>query len=243
MVEVHLNPRFSVEKAHETQASLSDRIIFDDKLPAKISFVGGVDVAYISDISIGAVVVLDFDNLKVVESHTVFCKTVFPYIPTLLSFREIPPVVQCLRRLSIQPDVLLVDGHGFAHPYRCGFASHLGLILRVPTIGIAKNRLIGKIADVTTGGYARITDQTDVVGAEVVTKNECRPVYVSVGHMISLETAVRIVKLCTNLSRIPEPIRIAHETASAEKRKLHIFSCMKRTRTVEEKGRQATCKT
>ena len=219
MVDVHLNSRFSVEKAHKTQASLSARIIFDDKLPAKISFVGGVDVAYINDISIGAVVVLDFDNLKVVESHTVFCKTVFPYIPTLLSFREIPPAVQGVRKLSVQPDVLLVDGHGFAHPYRCGFASHLGLILRVPTIGVAKKRLIGQIADVTTNGYSRITDQKDVVGAEVITRKECRPVYVSVGHMISLKTAVRIVKHCTRHNRIPEPIRIAHETASTKKQK------------------------
>jgi deoxyribonuclease V len=242
MVDVHLSSRFSVKKAHETQASLSARIIFDDKLSAKISFVGGVDVAYINDISIGAVVVLDFDTLKVVESQTVFCKTVFPYIPTLLSFREIPPAVQSARRLSIQPDVLLVDGHGFAHPYRCGFASHLGLILRIPTIGVAKDRLIGKIADVTTCGYARITDQNDVVGAEVITKNECRPVYVSVGHMISLETAVRIVKFCANHSRIPEPIRIAHETASTEKRKLHTFPCMKHARTEEEKDKQATRK-
>lgn len=225
MVGVHLSPRFSLKKARETQASLSDRIIFDDKLPARISFVGGVDVAYTDDISIGVVVVLDFENLKVVESQAVFRKTVFPYIPTLLSFREIPPIVPGVRALGTLPDLLLVEGHGFAHPHRCGFASHLGLVVDAPTIGVAKNKLIGKTADVTSGGYTEIADQGEIVGAEVVTKDKCRPIYVSVGHMVSLETAVRIVKHCTSNNRIPEPIRIAHETASAEKRKLELSAC------------------
>lgn len=221
MDEIHLSSKFSVEKAHETQASLSKRIIFNDELPAKISLVGGVDVAYVNDISIGAVAVVDFDNLKFVESQTAVRKTVFPYIPTLLSFREIPPAVLSVRKLNVQPDLLIVDGHGFAHPYHCGFASHLGLILGVPTIGVAKKRLISRIVDVKTREYPRIIDQSDVVGAEVTTKNKCKPIYVSVGHKISLKTAIKIVKLCVSHSRIPEPIRIAHITASAEKRKLH----------------------
>lgn len=214
---------FSVRKAHETQLKMSKRIVFEDKLPEKIRLVAGVDIAYVKEWSIGAVAVLDHDSLELVEAQTASCETSFPYIPTLLSFREIPPATLAIRKLQTQPDVFLVDGQGLAHPYGCGFASHLGLLIRRPTIGVAKSRLFGKVESTEDEkGVAFLKCKGLIIGAAVKTKSKCKPVYVSVGHMISLEKAVEIVKYCAHNSRIPAPILKAHEIADAEKRKINI---------------------
>jgi deoxyribonuclease V len=217
-----IKPPFSIKKAHETQLRLSERIIFKDMLPKKIQFIAGVDVSYASKVSIGVVAVLDYDSLKLVESQTAFCRTSFPYIPTLLSFREIPPTILSIRKLRTEPDVFLVDGQGFAHPYRCGFATHLGLVIGKPTIGVAKSRLFGE-AEKTTGGVAFLKHKSEVVGAVISTKQGRQPLYVSVGNMVSLETSIEIVKHCTRNTRIPEPILKAHEIATSEKRKINMF--------------------
>jgi deoxyribonuclease V len=223
MVRVGLKPAFSVKRAHEIQRRLSKRIISEDRVQERIRLVGGVDVAYVEDVSIAAVAVLDFPSMKLKESQTAICKTRFPYIPTLLSFREIPPAVHCIRKLRVQPDVFLVDGHGFAHPYRCGFASHLGLVLGKPTIGVAKGILIGEVESAEAeGDVVFIRDKGEVVGARVVTKFGVKPVYVSVGHMVSLGTAINIVRRCSVSNRVPEPILQAHRIATAEKRKFNI---------------------
>ncbi|MCL6578171.1 MAG: endonuclease V [Candidatus Bathyarchaeota archaeon] len=225
MGDTGIKPKFSVEKAHKAQLYLSHRIIFEDKLPRKIRFVAGVDVAYVNGMSIGAVAVLDYDSLRLIESQVALCKTSFPYVPTLLSFREIPSAVLCARKLKTQPDVYLIDGQGFAHPYRCGFASHLGLVIRKPTIGVAKSRLFGEVESAEIEkDVAFLRHKNEVVGAVVTTKRGCKPVYVSVGHMVSLKTAIKIVKHCTRNHCIPEPILKAHEIAATEKRKIHIVS-------------------
>jgi len=217
------NKKFSVEKAHKAQLSLSKKIIFKDELPRKIRYVAGVDVAYTKNLSIGAVAVLDYNALKLLEYKTAICETRFPYIPTLLSFREIPPAVSSIKKLQICPDVLLVDGHGFAHPYHCGFASHLGLVLRKPTIGVAKGRLFGEAEKCASGEMVSFLKHNGkVVGATLIAKSGFKPVYVSVGHMVSLETAIKIVQHCTLASRIPEPILKAHEIATLEKRKINM---------------------
>jgi deoxyribonuclease V len=214
---------FSVQRAHKVQLQLSEHIVFEDVPPEKIRFVAGVDVAYTKKMSIGAAVVLDFDSLKLVETQIALWETRFPYVPTLLSFREIPPTVLSIRKLRTQTDVVLVDGQGFAHPYRCGFASHLGLVIRKPTIGVAKSRLIGEVeGNKALEDVAFLKDKAQVIGAMVKTKKNCKPVYVSVGHMISLETAIKIVKHCVHNDRIPEPILKAHELATLEKQKFNI---------------------
>jgi deoxyribonuclease V len=209
---------FSVSKAHKTQLHLSQKIIAEDRLPPKINFIVGVDVAYVGELAIGAVAVLDYESLELLESQTVTCEVKFPYIPTLLSFREIPPTVACIKKLKLQPDVLLADGQGFAHPYGCGFASHLGLAIGKPTIGVAKSRLIGKPAKIA--GEDFLVHKGQIISAVVTTKNGVKPVFVSVGHLISLETAVKIVKHCARNSRIPEPTLRAHKIASEERRKV-----------------------
>ncbi|MEM2970313.1 MAG: endonuclease V [Candidatus Bathyarchaeia archaeon] len=220
MEKIKAQPNFSVEKAHKAQLLLSKKIVFEDRLPKKVRYVAGVDVAYRKSTSVGAVAVLEYESLKLVESQTATCKTRFPYIPTLLSFREIPPSILCIRKLRITPDVFLVDGHGFAHPYGCGFASHLGLAIGKPTIGVAKDKLFGELKNLKAQeGLVFLKHDGKVIGAAVTTKSGCKPVYVSVGHMISLETAIKIVKHCTRNNRIPVPILKAHEMANLVKRK------------------------
>jgi deoxyribonuclease V len=209
---------FSVSKAHKAQMLLAEKVIAEDRLPKKINYIAGVDVAYAGELAIGAVAVLDYESLELLESQTATCEVKFPYIPTLLSFREIPPTVACIKKLKLQPDVLLADGQGIAHPYGCGFASHLGLAIGKPTIGVAKSRLIGKPAKIA--GEDFLVQKGQIISAVVTTKNGAKPVYVSIGHMISLGTAVKIVKHCVRNSRIPEPTLQAHKIASEEKRKV-----------------------
>jgi deoxyribonuclease V len=207
--------RFSVKKAHALQLRLSKQVIQKDMLPKTIHYVAGVDTAYHADMSIGAAVVLNYETLSIVESRKTRVKTHFPYIPTLLSFREIPPTLAAIKKLKTQQDVFLVDGQGIAHPYRLGFASHLGLILNKPTVGVAKSLLCGKVGNFNKEGWAPIIDKDEVIGVAVARKRE-KPVYVSVGHMVSLKRAIAIVKHCTRLHRIPEPIRAAHIIANEE---------------------------
>jgi len=211
-----LDTSFSVEKAHAMQLCLSKRVIRRDMLSKNIRWVAGVDTAYRADVSIGAAVVLDYNSLSIVESKKTKVKTRFPYIPTLLSFREIPPTLAAIKKLNTQPDVFLVDGQGIAHPYRLGFASHLGLILNRPTIGVAKSLLCGEVGAFNRDRWAPVTDKGEVVGAAVALRRE-KPVYVSVGHMVSLKRAISIVKHCTKLHRVPEPIRAAHIIADKER--------------------------
>lgn len=215
-----LSSKFSVEKAHTTQLQLSKKVICKDEVPKVLRYVAGVDVAYTKKFSVGAVTVHKFTSLSLVESHTAFCETRFPYIPTLLSFRELPPAVMAIKKLQTQPDIFLVDAHGIAHPYRLGFASHLGLVIDKPIIGVAKNLLCGKPNLSQSGEWMPVKDGEETIGAVVATKASVKPVYVSVGHKVSLERAVAIVKHCTLNHRIPEPIRKAHIIANKEKRRL-----------------------
>ncbi len=212
-----LSKNFSVKKAHDIQVCLSKSIIQVDILPPKVRMVAGVDVSYVGEVGIGSVTVLDFDTLALLESQVAMVAVTMPYAPTLLSFRELPPAMAGVRKLRLQPDVFLVDAQGWAHPYRCGFASHFGLAIKKPTIGAAKSRLIGQ--EVERDGRQLLIDKGEVIGEVVITKPGAKPNYVSIGHMISLETAVEIVKHCSK-SRIPEPLLLAHRIATKERNRL-----------------------
>ena len=212
-----LMKNFSIERAHKAQLCLSQKIILVDSLPPKIRTVAGVDVSYMGNLGIGAISVLDYESLKILETQVSMCQVKMLYIPTLLSFREIPPAISAIKKLKIQPDVFLVDAQGLAHPYRCGFASHLGLAIGKPTIGAAKSRLIG--TPVEMGGETFLVDKGEIIGAVVTTKQGVKPIYVSIGHMVSLETANKIVKHCAR-SRIPEPLLQAHKLATKERIRL-----------------------
>lgn len=214
---------FSIEKAHQAQQRMSKLLILTDQLPQKIRHIAGVDVAYTNNVSVAATAVLNCDTLELEESQTASCKTLFPYIPTLLSFREIMPTVMCIRKLKLQPDVVLANGHGYAHPYNCGLASHLGLILRKPTIGVAKSKLIGNLKK-TRKGTARLTYKGKTIGTAITIKPGNKQIYVSIGHMISLKTAVEIVKNTTQDTSLPKPLLEAHKIATKTKRKINIQS-------------------
>jgi deoxyribonuclease V len=183
-------------------------------LPSKLTTIAGVDVSYEGEIGIGAVTVLSYSFLEILTYATANFKVNMPYIPTSLSFRELPPAIAAIKQLKVQPDVFLVDAHGLAHPYRFGFACHLGLVLGKPTIGVAKSRLIGEVLE--KDGRMLLVDNNDIVREAVNTSDGAKSVYVSVRHMISLETAVRIVKHCSR-SRIPEPTLRAHRLAAGQK--------------------------
>lgn len=216
-----LSPRFSVRKAHEMQSQMSKQVIREDRLPKKIRYVAGVDIAYAGETSIGAAAFLDFDSLSLVESKTVHFKTRFPYVPTLLSFREIPPALLAMKKLATTPDVFMVDGQGTAHPYRLGFATHLGLVADTQTIGVAKSLLCGKVQPFQgEKRWTPIIDKGEVIGAAVITNPGRKPVYVSIGHRVSLERAIDLVLHCAQGRRIPEPVRAAHMLANEEKTRL-----------------------
>jgi len=176
-----------------------------------------VDVSYVGDLGVGSITVLDYDSLALLETQMASCKVKMPYIPTLLSFRELPPAMAAIKKLTLQPDVFLVDAQGLAHPYRCGFASHRGLALGKPTIGAAKSRLIGQ--PVEGDGETLLVDKDEVIGAVVTTKQGTNPVHLSIGHMVTLETAVTIVLHCSK-TRIPVPLRLAHNLASKDRIRL-----------------------
>jgi len=209
-----LEKNFSVKKAHKIQLCLSKKIILEDKLPPKIRTVAGVDVSYFGQLGVGVVTVLDYESLEVMETQVATCQIKIPYIPTLLAFREIPPAVAAIKKLKIEPDVFLIDAQGLAHPYRCGFASHLGLILGKPTIGAAKSRLIGTPVKLDGGTF--LFDESEIIGAIVKPKHGGKPVFVSVGHMVSLETAIKIAKHCIK-GLVPEPLLQAHKLATKER--------------------------
>ncbi len=224
MPTTSINIKFSVERARRAQALIAKKAVIKDRLPKEIEHVVGVDAAYFQDWVVGAASVLNYKTMEVLETQTTTMKAKLPYIPTLFAFREMPALVGAIRKLGLQADVVLVDGHGRAHPYRCGLACHLGVALNMPAIGVAKNRLVGDVKN--TGQVSLLVDEGEVIGAMAVTKQGAKPVYVSVGHRVSLTTAIEIVKNCSRENRVPEPIRAAHHLAS-EELKAKIYSSEK----------------
>ncbi len=207
----------SAAEAVDIQRKLADSVL-QNPFAGEIRFVAGADVHPIGrDGPLRAVVsVLSFPSLEVVEDSFVEARPEFPYVPGLLSFREAPPLLECFKKLKTRPQAVLIDGQGVAHPRRFGLASHLGVLLDLPTIGCAKSRLFGSCAepDDKKGAKADILDgEGRVIGAVLRTRENVRPVYVSVGHKVSLGQAVAVVMACVTRYRIPEPLRRAHRLA------------------------------
>ena len=207
----------STQEAIAIQQSLRHQVIREDRF-APIQSVAGVDVGFEAGgtITRAAVVVLGYPELELVETSVARRPTAFPYVPGLLSFREAPAVLEALDRLSALPDLLICDGQGLAHPRRMGLACHLGLCAGLPSIGAAKSRLVGRHEPVgeRRGDWQPLWDAEEVIGAALRTRPGARPLYVSIGHRVSLETAVRLVLSCTLAYRLPEPTRQAHHLAS-----------------------------
>ena len=205
------------EEARRLQNELRPQVISTDQF-GRINTVAGVDIGLKKDTAIASVVVLSFPELQVVDSVVTASPVRFPYIPGLLSFREIPPLLTAFDQLKTIPDLIIVDGQGIAHPRRFGLASHLGLILDKPTIGCAKSRLCGQYnePDSEQGAYTYLRDKEEVIGAVVRTRTKVRVVYVSIGHRISLDSARIWTLACCRGYRLPETTRYAHNAASGK---------------------------
>lgn len=206
------------KQAIALQQELRPCVIAEDALP-NIARVGGVDVGFESNgqITRAAVAVLSYPELVLIEHAIARCETRFPYVPGLLSFREIPATVEALNKLSKLPDVLLCDGQGFAHPRRFGLACHLGVLTDLPSVGVAKKRLLGEHDEVPLrrGAWTALREGQEVIGAVLRTRAGVKPLFVSVGHRVSLASAVVLVMGCVTRYRLPETTRWAHRLASA----------------------------
>lgn len=205
--------RVSSRKAIEIQSRLRAQVRIE-RLPVMIRYVAGVDVASSkrTDAVWAGVAVFSCPELVAVEERWFHGESDFPYVPGLLSFREIPVLLKALECLETDPDVILCDAQGIAHPRGFGLASHLGLVVDKPTVGCAKSRLVGDFSEVggEKGRYAYLWYENRIVGAAARTRSGVKPVFVSPGHRVSLEDSLRVVFGCCKKYRVPEPIRSAH---------------------------------
>jgi len=204
-------------EAREVQEIHRSRVVLEDRL-GPVRRVAGVDVGFEDDnrVARAAVAVLSFPALTLEEAVIGRAPVTFPYIPGLLSFREMPAVLDALRRLRLTPDLLLCDGQGIAHPRRFGIASHLGVLVDIPAIGVAKRLLTGRHdpAPDARGGWTPLRDKGAIIGAVLRTRVGVRPVFISPGHRITLDTALHYVMACVTRYRLPETTRWAHRLAS-----------------------------
>ena len=207
----------SVAEAKELQIRLAAEVVTKDEVFSP-RFIAGTDISAPNSegIATGAIVVVRYPELVPVEVKLVQLRVEFPYVPGLLSFREAPLLLAVWARLKCVPDLTLMDGQGVAHPRRLGLASHVGLFLDLPTIGCAKSRLIGKHGPIKggPGSFSELYDRDQVIGVALCTKANTKPIYVSIGHKVSLGNAIHWVMKSCRKYRMPEPTRLAHLAAS-----------------------------
>lgn len=201
---------FSISIARSAQRYIASLVIEEDLFEYPPKTVGGADLSYHDGYAYASIAVLDFQGMNTLEYVTCKCDVSFPYIPTLLAFREAGPIIECFENLKLKPDILIIDGQGRLHPYRCGLACHVGVALDIPCIGVAKKKLCGTVSSEGGERFRYVVDRGEVIGAEVYSKLGVKPIYVSVGHKITLNTAIKIVLDCCRGHRLPEPIRVAH---------------------------------
>lgn len=207
----------TIQQARQIQQELASRVILEDHYP-ELKHVAGVDVGMLEQgkITRAAIAVLTFPSLQLVDQAIINTPTTFPYVPGYLSFRELPAILLAIKKLSIQPDMYLCDGQGIAHPRRLGIASHLGVLLDAPTIGVAKSRLIGTYQEPgpDKGEYSALYDEREQIGVVLRTRTNVKPLYISPGHRVSIASAIDITLACTPKYRLPETTRHAHRLAS-----------------------------
>jgi deoxyribonuclease V len=215
--EWSLTPR----EAIELQKRLRERVRVEP-LRKKIETVAGADISFnkFDPVVYAGVVVLRLPSLEVVEEVGVVSETKFPYVPGLLSFRESPSVLEAWAKLKTEPDAVMFDGQGIAHPRRVGIASHVGLIVKRPTFGCAKSVLVGKFEEPgeERGSWTPLVDKGETIGAALRTKTRVQPIFVSPGHLIDLEGAIELTLRCDGGYRQPEPTRRAHLLVNALRR-------------------------
>jgi deoxyribonuclease V len=220
----------NIDEAKAAQKEMCQKVILSDSTEKSLLHVAGMDVSNTpfdpEQLIYGAAVVLSYPSLTVVEIITRLDKQPFPYIPGLLGFREVPTLFHTYNQLSIKPDVIMVDGHGVSHPRGLGIATHLGILLEVPTIGVAKTILVGSPASPlpeNPGSMVPLIWKGREIGIVLRTKQRATPLIISAGHKITLPTAVQLVLSCLKEYRLPEPTRQAHLAANrCRKEALHL---------------------
>ncbi|MCS7286604.1 MAG: deoxyribonuclease V [Anaerolineae bacterium] len=214
----------SVEEAQELQHQLASRVI-REKTFGEIKLIAGIDVSFKGEEAQAGVVVLEYPGLEEVERASARVQVTFPYIPGLLAFREGPSIVAALEKLKSDPDLLILDGQGIAHPRRMGIATHIGVIFDKPSIGCAKSRLLGSYHEPgpEKGSWSYLYDGTEIIGAVLRTKDKAPPLFVSIGHRIDLQSALEIVLSCCRGDRLPEPTRLAHLLVSHKPQQAKLF--------------------
>ena len=205
------------EGAVAIQRELQGQVVLTNSVRLEeVRTIAGVDGAY-GEEARAAVVVLSFPDLQVLDEAIAHRAAVFPYVPGLLSFREVPIVLAALEKVRVQPDLIMVDGQGYAHPRRLGLASHLGLWLDVPTVGCAKSRLVGRYEEPgpAPGDRSPLVDRGETIGVVLRSKARTNPLFISAGNRIDLPTAVQVVERCLRGYRLPEPTRLADRLSKA----------------------------
>jgi len=203
-----------LNKLKEEQLKLAKKVIINDKFE-KIKTVAGVDQTFTKEEVISGIVVCNYKDLKLIEKKYAIVKAKFPYVSGLLTYRESPAIVEAFNKLENKPDILIVDGNGILHPRRIGMASHVGILLDMPTIGVAKKLIVGEVKEGT------IYMEKEARGYELITREHSRPIYVSPGNNVSLKTSLEIVKKCIKVPhKLPEPLHLAHRYANKVKKKL-----------------------
>jgi deoxyribonuclease V len=214
------------KKGRELQKQLSDKVRFCGLPSNGIHLIAGTDVSYSrigkESTAVAGIVIMEYGTWNVVEEVYAIKDITFPYIPGLLSFRELPVLMEAYEKVQKCPDIWLVDGAGIAHPRRLGLASHFGVTINEPTIGVAKSRLTGTHEEVPLAKGSRVSlyDGAEVIGAVLRSRTNVRPLYISPGHMVSIEQAPEIVLSCCVKYRLPEPTRAAHNYVTSLRQQL-----------------------
>lgn len=208
----------SPKEAILLQQKLRKQVILEDRI-GEVRIIAGTDVSYDAKVKQARAVValLSFPDLSLISHTTATMASPFPYIPGLLSFREVPPLIECFKQLESKPDLILCDGHGFAHPRRFGLACHLGVLFDIPSIGVAKRILVGEHEPIpqTRGAWKPLFQEGEIIGAAVQSRPNTKPIYVSIGHRISLGTSIELLMKCTTRYRLPETTRWAHRLSKS----------------------------
>lgn len=220
MLEILDPPKTDLDELSLIQKKVANRVVKEDESGTP-STVAGCDISFSEDeTAYSACVLFEYPELEKIESRCVKVEVDFPYIPTFLAFRELKPMLKTVK--DMESDVYLIDSQGLAHPRRAGLASHLGVIIDKPTIGVAKSKLCGEIEkepDPEKGSYTYLKDDGETIGAAVRTRTDTNPVFVSIGHKVSLEKAVEITLQSSPQYKVPEPIRAAHNLATEKMEK------------------------
>lgn len=206
--------KINIKKLKQEQLRLAKKVVLKDSFD-EIKLIGGVDQAFVDNKVISLVAVMDYKTGKLVERKYAVKDVNVPYIPGFLAYREMPSVLEAFNKLENKPDILLCDCNGILHPRKIGMASHIGLILEIPTIGVAKRKLLGVVDE-----NKKVIYNDQVVGVEVLTKQHAKPIYVSPGHMVSFKTSEKIVKGLLKGHKLPEPLYLAHKFVNNIKKKV-----------------------